>query len=325
MKTRIIALTLALTTLFALASSTSICAESGPILLTDDFSSTSDQWLWNGSMFYIESADGGRLEGRAEAPQITSTFLVGGPGHFGDFALKIKAQAFDDGGKDAQRHRLGASFTDHIKSFSDDSEDGGIVYSFVYEFETRTLMLCAAPIGTGERYMPDDVEPFVPFAQVEIPRDRAPEIGYGESAFMLGVRLDDGVISVYLNDRKYVETDAFRGEQTCTEFGTAITLLNYDCFCAFDDLIVTEAGYDLFGDGFAAQKGDVNGDGDVNARDVTALMIIMILPEPISGAHTDVNGDGRVNARDVVTLMKMIMPNSIAYCAYEGGGARRSI
>ena len=55
--------------------------------------------------------------------------------------------------------------------------------------------------------------------------------------------------------------------------------------------------------------GDVNGDGSVNARDVTALMkAAMGSPDKGSALYNaDFNGDGKINARDVTALMKAII------------------
>lgn len=51
--------------------------------------------------------------------------------------------------------------------------------------------------------------------------------------------------------------------------------------------------------------GDVNGDGEVNARDVIDLMKHIITPKtPIDKGQADINRDGKVNARDVLALMK---------------------
>ena len=52
-------------------------------------------------------------------------------------------------------------------------------------------------------------------------------------------------------------------------------------------------------------KGDTNGDGKVNAKDVVALMKAVVFGDP--SLLMDLNGDGRINAKDVVTLMKLIV------------------
>ena len=55
--------------------------------------------------------------------------------------------------------------------------------------------------------------------------------------------------------------------------------------------------------------GDVNGDGAINARDVTALMRFIVgFPDTgIDRESADLNKDGRINSRDVIALMKSII------------------
>ena len=52
--------------------------------------------------------------------------------------------------------------------------------------------------------------------------------------------------------------------------------------------------------------GDVNHDGSVDVRDISALinMIMAFTPEEESG---DVNGDGRINVSDITALIDIIM------------------
>ena len=52
--------------------------------------------------------------------------------------------------------------------------------------------------------------------------------------------------------------------------------------------------------------GDVNHDGNVDVRDISALinMIMAFTPEEESG---DVNGDGRINVSDITALIDIIM------------------
>ena len=56
-------------------------------------------------------------------------------------------------------------------------------------------------------------------------------------------------------------------------------------------------------------KGDVNGDGDVNASDIVEL-VCFLNGEPTSAYHpaaADVNGDGEVNGEDVDSIVNIIM------------------
>lgn len=59
--------------------------------------------------------------------------------------------------------------------------------------------------------------------------------------------------------------------------------------------------------------GDANGDGKLNARDITAIMRYLLdvskVPENFSGAAADFNGDGTINARDITAIMREILKN----------------
>ena len=65
----------------------------------------------------------------------------------------------------------------------------------------------------------------------------------------------------------------------------------------------------------ALVTGDANGDGKLNARDVTAIMKAVLIENAPSGLYpanfirkaADFNGDGKLNARDVVGLMKQLV------------------
>lgn len=52
--------------------------------------------------------------------------------------------------------------------------------------------------------------------------------------------------------------------------------------------------------------GDVNGDGKLNAKDVTHLMRVLIGTRTADPDFADFNGDGKVNAKDVTALMKYL-------------------
>ena len=56
------------------------------------------------------------------------------------------------------------------------------------------------------------------------------------------------------------------------------------------------------------QRGDVNGDGKINAKDVTSLRRYLAggYGLTVNDAAADVNGDGKVNAKDVTTLRRYL-------------------
>ena len=53
--------------------------------------------------------------------------------------------------------------------------------------------------------------------------------------------------------------------------------------------------------------GDVNEDGEVDVRDITAL--IDIIMNSGTGAAADVNEDGEIDVRDITALIDIIMNN----------------
>ena len=57
----------------------------------------------------------------------------------------------------------------------------------------------------------------------------------------------------------------------------------------------------------AAVTGDVNGDGNVNAADVTALYNYLLNGDDTYLSTSDVNGDGDITAADVTAVYSIIM------------------
>ncbi|MBQ1723896.1 MAG: dockerin type I repeat-containing protein, partial [Muribaculaceae bacterium] len=55
-------------------------------------------------------------------------------------------------------------------------------------------------------------------------------------------------------------------------------------------------------------KGDVNGDGEVDVRDITAL-IDVIMNSVTDNPRADVSEDGEIDVRDITALIDIIMNN----------------
>ena len=55
------------------------------------------------------------------------------------------------------------------------------------------------------------------------------------------------------------------------------------------------------------KKGDVNGDGEVNTKDIIDLVSYMIGNTTLSLSAADVNGDGKVDVADVIMVSNAIM------------------
>ena len=78
---------------------------------------------------------------------------------------------------------------------------------------------------------------------------------------------------------------------------------------AFLRLTSTQAGNTtkVYIDRWAKATGDINGDGEVNVSDVTALINKILGTSTYSDAVCDINGDGEINVSDVTALINMIL------------------
>ena len=66
---------------------------------------------------------------------------------------------------------------------------------------------------------------------------------------------------------------------------------------------VTHINIDLY----SQITGDINGDGEVNVSDVTALINKILGSSTYTDAVCDINGDGEINVSDVTALINMIL------------------
>ncbi len=74
-------------------------------------------------------------------------------------------------------------------------------------------------------------------------------------------------------------------------------------------LSATDAGDTdrIYVDRWSNITGDINGDGEVNVSDVTALINKILGSSTYSNAVCDINGDGEINVSDVTALINMIL------------------
>ena len=78
---------------------------------------------------------------------------------------------------------------------------------------------------------------------------------------------------------------------------------------AFLWLTSTQAGNTtkVYIDRWAKATGDINGDGEINVSDVTALINKILGSSTYSDAVCDINGDGEINVSDVTALINLIL------------------
>ena len=55
------------------------------------------------------------------------------------------------------------------------------------------------------------------------------------------------------------------------------------------------------------QRGDINGDGEVNIADINCIIAVILGAPNTYGGRVDVNNDGEVNIADVNAVIDMIL------------------
>ena len=87
---------------------------------------------------------------------------------------------------------------------------------------------------------------------------------------------------------------------------TSYTLKPGSAYLKIQDFAVKDIN--SFGiDIYSQAPGDINGDGEVNVSDVTALINKILGSSTYSDAVCDINGDGEINVSDVTALINMIL------------------
>ena len=220
----------------------------GEVFWREDFSSADpNNWLWDGTLFYVED---GVLKGWDEAVVHQSNFptATGGTRKYGESTLKIECIAYEDGGADKEFHSLGLWWADYIDPYATDDPTSWIIYKPHYNFERACIELEMEFTGDeAEAFRPADFPDDAVVARFEIPEDKAPN--FGIDWFSLGYRVSGGTFSIFLNDQKIVDFPCYRGAVTGTQRPSPVILLNGGCYCGFDNLVVATPDYDLFNEG----------------------------------------------------------------------------
>ena len=230
----------------------------GDILWTEPFNNEDpNNWLWDGTAFYVED---GVLKGWAEAKVHQSNFptSTGGTRKYKECAFKIDCIAYDDGGADADYHRLGLWWADYIDPYATDDPSSWLVYKPLYNFEKHTLELEMEFAGDeGDSFRPSNLADDSIVFRKEIPESSAPKMG---EWFSIGMRINAGVVSLFLNDEKIVDFPAYRGTLTGSQRPSPVILLNGGCYCGFDNLVVSTPDYNLFNESDTAVNDPANND-----------------------------------------------------------------
>ena len=306
---KIISLFVLCAMLMCAALATAVSA-AGDVLWTERFDTEDpNNWLWDGTAFYVED---GVLKGWDEAKVHQSNFptSTGGTRKYKECAIKIDCIAYDDGGADAEYHRLGLWWADYIDPYATDDPTSWLVYKPLYNFEQHTLELEMEFAGDeGETFRPAGLADDSVVLRKEIPESSAPKMG---EWFSIGMRVNAGVVSFFLNDEKVADFTAYRGTLTGSQRPSPVILLNGGCYCGFDNLVVSTPDYNLFNESAAPVNNDpVNNEPVNNDPEETETRIDTVIV-------TDTDEEGNVVTRVETEKTVVPAPNT----GNNGGGGR---
>ena len=171
-------------------------------------------------------------------------------------------------------------------------QDGVVTFDYAQQMEANVPYIIAldkeaALVGTPITWQASDV------------LLKAEPIAYtsGEQYLMAGTFVDTALDGVYTVDAKGAVAQWAEGAQNVAAFRAYFKEL-----VALDDHVAIA----LPGEPQSGLRGDVNGDGEVNGADITALYeYILNNVEP--AGDPDVSGDGTINGADVTELYNLLL------------------
>lgn len=107
----------------------------------------------------------------------------------------------------------------------------------------------------------------------------------------------------------YDENDEFTGEVNVTAVAEPLPegVTGRECTVSFSYTGAELTYHFIQGEISENKKGDVNGDGEVNVSDVTALVNMILGVQEKDEARADVDGNGVINVSDVTALVNIIL------------------
>ena len=234
----------------------------GVLLFQDTFDENLiDNWMTVESHF--ECVDG-HLEGYHDAVVHQSQYQeeYGDDGAEGNklwgagTSFKVECWAYDSDSA-GDNLRQGIWWADYFEQTFDN--EGRITYTFYYNFVTDQFTLEGSFEKSGLDLFPDPddlpvveegAEPLAGFSCVLESAD-APDFKMDMNDadhYTLGMKVDNGVIYCYCNDKQIFAHQAERGAICGTEAKSPFLLWNIGLWCCFDNVQVATADYCLFGE-----------------------------------------------------------------------------
>ena len=234
---RILAMAMCVAMFAGLAVSTSAA---GNILFSDDFTNgfSANNWILEGNeFFYDEDSDPSNPCISAYDQGVICqaeyrTDYTGNPRVYTncDYSLRIRVQEEDDEGD----HEVGLWWRDDFDDTPADEEASwelGEVWNVVVNVDNQEVHLEVE----GE----------------ESPRATAPapDAEIGGDWFQLGWKVTPGRMCVYFNNEKVID---YSSDEIAAVHKSPFLLMNGNCFSSFDDIVIADLEYNLYGDNFVA-------------------------------------------------------------------------
>jgi len=257
----------------------------GMVLFQDDFKTDeNNDWVWDGTLFEVVD---GRLEGYAGAVVQHTNYIedLDGNKMWGTgTSFAVDAMCLDDD-RGNGTNGLYLWWADYFKLAHEDENIGRIIYKFGYNFQEQKYALYV-------QYDGDEALEYAPEGEnLEFKYD-APEYKIDVSnpgVIRLGMKIDNGVISCYDGEKLIVAYNAERGTLCGTGAKSPVVLWNTDCYCAFDNFIVTTANYGLFGENKVQDTTAAPADDTTTAEETTKVETKTVVVTDENGeAHTEI-------------------------------------
>jgi len=256
----------------------------GMVLFEDKFNENNpENWMIPPSLF--ECVDG-HLEGNASCVVHQSNFEDGGTKMWGTgVSFAIDGFAYDDE-RGTGENKLALWWADYFKlDHSDDVENGRICYMFGYDYVHSKFFFSASYEGeSSEIYKPEEGKSryFEIDAPVYKMDPSKPDV------IRMGMKIDKGVIYCYDGNNLVFTYEADRGEECGTGARSPVLIWNVNCYCGFDNFIVTTADYNLFNES-AAESTAGPADDTTTAEETTKVETKTVVVTDENGeAHTEI-------------------------------------
>lgn len=184
----------------------------------------------------------------------------------------------------------------------------------LYKKGGSKLIFCPAAAKLTNVTVPDSVKVIGPYAFYKCANIKTVTLGknvneiywwsFADCPALKSITIQPGLKTIEINAFKYcssLEKVYFTGAES--DYNIMIGATGNNPFINANKVYNYKPG--------SVTPGDVDGNGKLNAKDVTAIMKHLVgkTPENFVLEAADYNGDGKVNAKDVTALMKFLVNN----------------